>query len=116
MNVGQVMETHLGWASYALGKQVGEMLDRFYDLDNIKARLIRFFKDPALEAEIKDMSLEELQEIWKKEYKDGVHVATPVFDGATEEEVRACLAEAGLPWGAAASCLTAAAASASTAR
>jgi DNA-directed RNA polymerase subunit beta len=99
MNVGQVMETHLGWASYALGRQVGEMLDRFYELDNIKARLIRFFKDPALEAEIKDMSLEELQEIWRKEYKDGVHVATPVFDGATEEEVRACLAEAGLPVG-----------------
>jgi DNA-directed RNA polymerase subunit beta len=99
MNVGQVMETHLGWASYALGKQVGEMLDRFFDLDNVKARLIRFFNDPALEAEIKDMSLEELQEIWKKHYRDGVHVATPVFDGATEEEVRACLAEAGLPVG-----------------
>ncbi len=99
MNVGQVMETHLGWASYALGKQVGEMLDRFFDLDNVKARLIRFFKDPALEAEIKDMSLEELQDIWKKHYRDGVHVATPVFDGATEEEVRACLAEAGLPVG-----------------
>jgi DNA-directed RNA polymerase subunit beta len=99
MNVGQVMETHLGWASHALGKQVGEMLDRFYDPDNIKARLIRFFRDQDLEGELEELSLDELKEIWKKHYKDGVHIATPVFDGATEEEVRACLEEAGLPIG-----------------
>jgi DNA-directed RNA polymerase subunit beta len=99
MNVGQVMETHLGWASYALGRQVGEMLDRFYDPDKIKARLIRFFKDQNLAGELEDLSLEELREIWKQHYKQGVHIATPVFDGATEEEVRACLEEAGLPIG-----------------
>jgi DNA-directed RNA polymerase subunit beta len=99
MNVGQVMETHLGWASHALGKQVGEMLDRFYDPDKIKARLIRFFKDQNLTGELEGLSLEELKEIWKKHYKDGVHIATPVFDGATEEEVRTCLEEAGLPTG-----------------
>ncbi len=99
MNVGQVMETHLGWASHALGKQVGEMLNRFYSLDAIKARLVRFFKDQNLEAELEGLSYEELAEIWKQQYKDGVHIATPVFDGATEEEVRACLEEAGLPLG-----------------
>jgi len=99
MNVGQVMETHLGWASHALGKQVGEMLDRFYDIENIKKRLIRFFKDPDLEKELEGLSFEELREIWKEHYKQGVHIATPVFDGATEEEVRACLEEAGLPDG-----------------
>jgi DNA-directed RNA polymerase subunit beta len=99
MNVGQVMETHLGWASYALGRQVGEMLDRFYDPEKIKARLIRFFKDQDLEAEVEGLTLEELKEIWKKHYKQGVHIATPVFDGATEEEVRTCLEEAGLPIG-----------------
>jgi DNA-directed RNA polymerase subunit beta len=99
MNVGQVMETHLGWASHALGKQVGEMLDRFYDPDKIKARLIRFFKDQNLTGELEELSLVELKEIWKKHYKDGVHIATPVFDGATEEEVRTCLEEAGLPIG-----------------
>jgi DNA-directed RNA polymerase subunit beta len=99
MNVGQVMETHLGWASYALGRQVGEMLDRFYDPEKIKARLIRFFKDQNLEAELEGLTLEELKEIWKQHYKQGVHIATPVFDGATEEEVRTCLEEAGLPIG-----------------
>ena len=99
MNVGQVMETHLGWASHALGKQVGEMLDRFYDVDNIKKRLVRFFKDPALAKELAGLSFDELREIWKEHYKQGVHIATPVFDGATEEEVRAFLEEAGLPDG-----------------
>ncbi len=99
MNVGQVMETHLGWASHALGKQVGDMLDRFYDVDNIKKRLVRFFKDPALEKELEGLSLDELRVIWKEHYKQGVHIATPVFDGATEEEVRAFLEEAGLPDG-----------------
>ena len=99
MNVGQVMETHLGWASHALGKQVGEMLDRFYDVENIKKRLVRFFKDPALAKELAGLSFDELREIWKEHYKQGVHIATPVFDGATEEEVRAFLEEAGLPDG-----------------
>jgi DNA-directed RNA polymerase subunit beta len=99
MNVGQVMETHLGWASHALGKQVGEMLNRFYSPEAIKARLVRFFKDPSLEKELEALSYEELGDIWKQQYKDGVHIATPVFDGATEEEVRACLEEAGLPLG-----------------
>ncbi len=47
---GPGLETHLGWASHALGKQVGEMLDRFYEPEKIKARLARFFKDPNLEA------------------------------------------------------------------
>jgi DNA-directed RNA polymerase subunit beta len=99
MNVGQVMETHLGWASYALGRQVKEMLDRFYDVDAIKARLSRFFRDKGLEAELEGLTYEELQEVWNKHYQNGVHIATPVFDGATEEEARTCLEEAGLPLG-----------------
>jgi len=99
MNVGQVMETHLGWASYALGRQIAEMLDRYYDPEAIKGRLTRFLKDKGLEAELEDLSLEELRDIWKKHYQHGVHIATPVFDGATEEEVRACLEETGLPLG-----------------
>ncbi|OGR05440.1 MAG: hypothetical protein A3K23_03025 [Desulfobacca sp. RBG_16_58_9] len=99
MNVGQVMETHLGWASYALGKQIGEMLDRFYSLDAIKARLNRVYNDPALAREMEDLSFEELREIWQANYQDGVHMASPVFDGAQEEEVQRCLEEAGLPVG-----------------
>ncbi len=99
MNVGQVMETHLGWASYALGKQVGDMLDRFYSLDAIKARLNRVYNDATLAREMEDMTYEELREIWQANYKDGIHMASPVFDGSQEEEVQLCLEEAGLPIG-----------------
>ena len=56
MNVGQVMETHLGWASHALGKQVGEMLDRFYSLDPSRPASDRIFKDPTLEQEMEALT------------------------------------------------------------
>ncbi len=99
MNVGQVMETHLGWASYALGRQIGEMLDRFYSLEAIKARLNRIYNDPDRAREMEGMGYEELREIWEANYREGIHMASPVFDGSQEEEVQLCLEEAGLPIG-----------------
>ncbi len=100
MNVGQVMETHLGWASYALGKQIGELIDRVYSLDAIKERLKKIMTaNEALAKEIDELSYDELRQIWKKHYREGVHMASPVFDGATEEEVREFLTMAGLPDG-----------------
>jgi DNA-directed RNA polymerase subunit beta len=100
MNVGQVMETHLGWASHELGRQVGDMIDRFYSLDAIKARLKRILQaEGTLAQSIDTLTFEELQQIWKRHYQEGIHMASPVFDGATEEEVQKCLAEAGLPTG-----------------
>ncbi len=100
MNVGQVMETHLGWASHILGRRVGEMIDKFYSLDSLKARLKRIFgEEGPLAKELDDLTYDELRQIWKKHYQDGIHMASPVFDGATEQEVQACLEEAGLPFG-----------------
>jgi DNA-directed RNA polymerase subunit beta len=100
MNVGQVMETHLGWASHELGKGVGEMIDNFYSLDALKGRLKRIFgQSGSLAQEIDDLDYDELRHIWKKHYQDGIHMASPVFDGATEAEVQAFLEEAGLPMG-----------------
>jgi DNA-directed RNA polymerase subunit beta len=100
MNVGQVLETHMGWASHALGKQIGEMVDKFYSLDAIQARLKRILNpDDILAKEIDSLSHDELRQIWQKHYEDGIHMASPVFDGVTEEEVQGYLAEAGLPTG-----------------
>jgi DNA-directed RNA polymerase subunit beta len=100
MNVGQVMETHLGWASHILGKRVGEMIDKFYGLDAIKDRLKRIMAaDATMAREIDDLNYDELRLIWKKHYQEGIHMASPVFDGATENEVQAFLQEAGLPVG-----------------
>ena len=100
MNVGQVMETHMGWASHALGKSIGEMVDQFYSLESIQTRLKRVLNaDESLAKEIDALTFDELREIWQKHYQDGIHMASPVFDGVTEEEVQAYLAEAGLPTG-----------------
>ncbi len=100
MNVGQVMETHLGWASYELGRQIGELIDRVYSLDAIKERLKKVMSaNETLAKEIDELSYDELRQIWKKHYREGFHMASPVFDGATEEEVRDFLSMAGLPTG-----------------
>jgi DNA-directed RNA polymerase subunit beta len=100
MNVGQVMETHMGWASHALGKSIGEMIDKFYGVDSIQARLKRILNpDATLAKEIDSLTYDELRDIWQKHYQDGIHMASPVFDGVTEDEVQAYLAEAGLPTG-----------------
>jgi len=100
MNVGQVMETHLGWASYALGKQIGEMIDRFYGLEAVKERLKKIMgANEALAKELDELSYDELRQIWEKHYREGIHMASPVFDGATEGEVRDFLSMAGLPTG-----------------
>jgi DNA-directed RNA polymerase subunit beta len=100
MNVGQVLETHMGWASQILGKQIGEMVDKFYSLESIQARLKRVLNpDALLAAEIDSLTYEELRDIWQKHYHDGIHMASPVFDGVNEDEVQAYLAEAGLPTG-----------------
>jgi DNA-directed RNA polymerase subunit beta len=100
MNVGQVMETHLGWASHALGQQIGRMIDSFYSLEAIKERLKMVFgKDSLAARELDDLTYEELRQIWQRHYQEGIHMASPVFDGATEQEVQAFLEAAGLPYG-----------------
>jgi DNA-directed RNA polymerase subunit beta len=83
-----------------LGKRIGEMIDKFYSLESIQARLKRVLNaDETLAQEVDSLTYEEIRQIWQKHYQDGIHMASPVFDGATEEEVRAYLAEAGLPTG-----------------
>ena len=100
MNVGQVLETHMGWASHILGQRIGEMIDKFYSLESIQARLKRILNpDALLAAEIDSLTYDELRDIWQKHYHDGIHMASPVFDGVNEAEVQAYLAEAGLPTG-----------------
>jgi DNA-directed RNA polymerase subunit beta len=100
MNVGQVLETHMGWASHILGKQIGEMVDKFYSIEAIQTRLKRILNpDEILAKEIDSLTYEELRDIWQKHYHDGIHMASPVFDGVAEDEVQGYLAEAGLPTG-----------------
>ena len=82
MNVGQVLETHMGWASHILGQRIGEMIDKFYSIESIQTRLKRILNpDDILAKEIDSLTYEELRDIWQKHYHDGIHMASPVFDG-----------------------------------
>ena len=96
MNVGQVLETHLGWASFELGKQVKALLDKMRTPDELRRKLKNVFAKQEYNEFIRDLSDEELIDKGRL-LMDGVPMASPVFDGAEEEEIKNCLEEAGLP-------------------
>jgi DNA-directed RNA polymerase subunit beta len=94
MNVGQIMEIHLGRAARALGYQIEEMLE-IKRADLLREKFERIFSDNPRELEkIKNADEEDIID-FAKEFKNGVHVATPVFDGAKESEIKSLLQEAG---------------------
>jgi len=94
MNVGQVLEIHLGRAAKGLGDQINRMLEEGR-LKELRAKMKRIFADLNDTKSISSMKDEELKE-FADYYADGVHMATPVFDGADEDEIKALLDEAGL--------------------
>jgi DNA-directed RNA polymerase subunit beta len=95
MNVGQVLEIHLGWAAKGLGDQLNRLLEE-RKIEALREKIKRIFSEPSLQEMIEGFDDEKLYEL-ADSYKDGVHMATPVFDGAKEDEIRTLLAEAGLP-------------------
>jgi len=99
MNVGQILETHLGWASAGLGRQIAEMLSQMYNEtknpDDLRQLMVGVYAGTKDESRISAMSDEELVEFSQNSVK-GVPMATPVFAGATEETVVSQLAQAGL--------------------
>jgi DNA-directed RNA polymerase subunit beta len=95
MNVGQILETHLGWASKALGQEIGRLADAA-NIMALKAKLKDILGERDYARFCADLSDEDLLQVAARS-GDGLHVATPVFDGADETEIRAWLAEAGLP-------------------
>ncbi len=96
MNVGQVLETHLGWAAKGLGTQLAEMLEVHRNRETFKEKLQRIYNKLEFSAYFKDAGEKELKAL-AKDLKEGLHVASPVFDGAEEREIRHFLQEAGLP-------------------
>jgi DNA-directed RNA polymerase subunit beta len=99
MNVGQILETHLGWASAGLGRQIGDLLDKSLRADKQTRDLRKFlngvYTDKVDQADIKDLSDEQVLEL-AGNLRPGVPVATPVFDGAREDDIVKMLGEAGL--------------------
>ncbi len=98
MNVGQILETHLGWACAAIGRQIGEMVEeigRGAKLEVLKDRLKQVYGDERYKAEIANLSDDELLELGNN-LSHGVPIATPVFDGAREPDIVTMLDQAGL--------------------
>jgi DNA-directed RNA polymerase subunit beta len=101
MNVGQVLETHLGWAAKGLGIKIGKMLEARYEAEKEKVATIRGFLEKIYNSSGRKENLDsfsdaEILEMATNLVK-GVPMATPVFDGATEEEIRTMLRLADLP-------------------
>jgi len=98
MNVGQILETHLGWACRALGKQVGELVDAYNagrsDRD-LRSTLKKIYGEKNYKTEFQDLSDKKLVEL-AENLKDGIPVATQVFDGAHEADIVDMLEKAGL--------------------
>jgi DNA-directed RNA polymerase subunit beta len=96
MNVGQILETHLGWAGHELGLQITELLKANTRTEAIRRELKALFKDTVLADSIADMSDDELEAVAPTLSK-GVFMGSAVFDGARESEIKALLERAGLP-------------------
>jgi DNA-directed RNA polymerase subunit beta len=96
MNVGQILEVHLGWAAKGLGKKIDEMLRMQRNVSEIKEFLDKIYNGSGKKEEINSLSGNEIISL-AENLTEGVPFATPVFDGATESEIKDMLELAGLP-------------------
>ena len=100
MNVGQILETHLGWAARELGEQLNEMCEQYKrgekTMDELNEELRKIYGDKQYKNDIVPLSEPEKLEMISN-LKCGVPMATPVFDGATGDDINSMLSMAGLP-------------------
>jgi len=96
MNVGQVLETHLGWAAKELGNSLKRLLSKEVRAEAVRRWFREVFTDTTIWKTLSKLSDEELLE-YAEGFREGIPFATPVFDGAREAEIRHLLEVAGLP-------------------
>ena len=96
MNVGQILETHLGWAAHGLGIKIGEMLDAQRQAADIKDFLDKIYNQSGRIENLDEFSDDEILEM-AGNLRSGVPMATGVFDGANEAEIKTMLELADLP-------------------
>ena len=96
MNVGQVLETHLGWAASNLGSTIDDMLRKNKKADQIRKFLGKVYNTSGKKEDLDSFSDEDIFDL-AGNLKRGVPMATPVFDGAEEKEIKGMLKLAGLP-------------------
>jgi DNA-directed RNA polymerase subunit beta len=98
MNVGQILETHLGWAAKGLGLKIGELVKKAQEagIAEIRKTLERIYTGGGDEKDLSRLTDDEVIQL-ATNLKEGVPFATPVFDGAAETEINSMLEMAGMP-------------------
>jgi DNA-directed RNA polymerase subunit beta len=101
MNVGQILETHLGWAAHGLGEQVNRMLEKAesnggFDSAKVREELKGIYAHDGISKVLDDANPGAIESL-AQNVRTGIHLATAVFDGAKEDEIRTELERAGLP-------------------
>src|SRR5262249_25043724 len=97
MNVGQILEIHLGWGSYELGRQLNRMIEEKRALAELKDRLKHIYAgDKSLDGFFDKLGETDVKTLVKK-LERGVFMASPVFDGATEGDIKSAFETSGLP-------------------
>ena len=96
MNVGQILETHLGWAAKGLGERLQGLMDAHAESERLKQELKDIYTSPQLLDALDGVTEEELQHIVTR-LTAGIPMASPVFDGAKESEIKMMLDKANLP-------------------
>ncbi len=96
MNIGQILETHLGWAARSLGSAVQEMVDKNYSVNALRDKIKKIYGSLEFSKFVNGLSNEEAVELAGR-IGTGLYMASPVFDGATENDVKEALEAAGLP-------------------
>jgi len=96
MNVGQILETHLGWAAKGLGEKIQSLFERQKNLDAIKTELKNIYSQPEFSNFVDGATEKELLKSVDR-LKQGIPMASPVFDGAKEKEIKEMLKMADLP-------------------
>jgi len=96
MNVGQILETHLGWAAKGLGWRIEEYLQKHFNPKLLRRRIKEIYSSKEVNEYLEQATDEEIIELARK-LGQGIFVSVPVFDGASEEEIKDLLKKAGLP-------------------
>jgi len=96
MNVGQILETHLGWAAKGLGEKLNDLLDRYHNGSQLRDELKGIYQSKEFEKFVDGATEEEINQMVRKLGR-GITVASPVFDGASEEDIKNMLELANLP-------------------
>jgi len=96
MNIGQIMETHLGWAAKELGQYLAELAENASQVSELKNEVKAVFQSGQIDELVDSMEPDELQDAVRG-LRKGIQTKTPVFDGALEEEIWSWLNKANLP-------------------